>query len=215
MISSKSSHFILLLLLFLGGTITAQEGNFNRFSVELTAGIHVPMTPSNGISRSKYIAFKQFQLAGRYMFSDKFGLKAHYAYNGFADPDNSENGLSFNRIGLEGVANIGKLLNVDYSIREKIGLLIHTGFGMTSSKASPENKIENTGNFLIGLTGEIKLNDDFSLLGDMTYVANFNQKYAYNGVPLPNNKPQSGSFVNVSIGIMYSLGNKRTHADWY
>ena len=215
MILSKSNLFIILALLF-GGVLKAQESNFNRFSVEITTGIHIPISPTIGVSRSKYVAFKQFQLAGRYMFSEKYGIKGHYAYNHFNDPNNTTIGIGLNRFGLEGVVNIGRLFNVDYTIREKVGLLFHGGLGLTFAKPIAENSVDHMGNLLLGFTGEIKLNNRFSMLGDVTYVTNLSQQFGYNGIRLdPDNGSQSGSFVNVSIGIMYSLGEKRYHADWY
>ena len=208
--------YLLSLFLLFGAALFAQESNFNRFSVELTTGVHVPLAPNDGISRSKYVAWKQFQLSGRYMFTEKFGVKGHYGFNGFSNPDDSEESLTFNRLGLEGVVNIGKLLNVNYRIRERVGLLFHTGAGITFAKPSSISNSEHIGNFLIGFTGQIKLNNRFTLLGDMTYFSNFKQHYAYNGELLdPDFEGQSGSFVNVSIGIMYNLGEGKYHADWY
>lgn len=215
MISLKFNRFILLLLLFLGETITAQEDAFNRFSLEVTTGIHIPMSPSNEISNSDFIAFKQFQLAGRYMFSEKLGLKALYGFNQFTDPDQTQNGISFNRIGVEGVVNVGKLLNINYTIRERLALLAHGGAGLTFAKASSQNNTDHIGNILLGLTAEIKLSNRFSLLTDATYIANFRQHHYYNGAPLPNGNYQTGSLLNLSVGIMYSLGSKEIHADWY
>lgn len=202
-------------MLFFCGGITAQEVNFNPFSLEVTTGLHAPLAPAN-IPRSNYIAFKQYQVAGRYMFTQKFGLKAHYAYNLFGDSENSNNGLKLNRLGLEGVLNLGKLLNVNYTIREKVGLLMHGGAGLTFAQSVSENSTDHMGNLILGLTGEIKLSNRFTLLGDITYVSNINQQYGFNGLPLnPNNDPEMGSFANISIGVMYSLGRKRHHADWY
>lgn len=205
-----------MLLFFSTFFVSAQTDEFNRFSAELTTGIHVPLAPNHGISRSKYIAFKQFQLSGRYMFTEKFGLKGHYAFNRFANPDDADFGMSFNRIGLEGVANVGKLLNVGYRLRERFGLLFHTGAGITFANPTGSESIEHIGNILVGFTGQIKLNSDFTLLGDLTYVANLKQHYAYNGELInANYDPEPGSFVNLSIGIMYSFGEEEHHADWY
>lgn len=210
------TYLLLSLLLFCGLIASAQESNFNRFSAEVTTGIHVPLSPGDGISRSKYIAFKQFQLAGRYMFTEKFGIKGHYAFNRFANPDDTSMGLSMNRVGLEGVANIGKLLNVNYRIRERFGLLFHTGLGVTLAQPSSTDGTDKIGNILVGFTGQIKLNENFALLGDMTYVSSFKQSFGYNGALLKSSSPSgSGGFVNVSIGIMYSIGDKKYHADWY
>ena len=207
----------MLLGVFLISTasLLAQESNFNRWSVEFTTGVHVPLSPGQGISRSKYTAFKQFELAGRYMFTEKLGVKGHYGFNRFANPKNSDQGNTFHRIGVEGVVNVGKLLNVDYHLRENIGLLFHTGIGVTFANPEGSSGIDHMGNFLVGFTGQVRLNDKFTLLGDMTYIQNFKQHYSYNGSPLVPFDATSGSFVNVSVGIMYNLGEGKYHADWY
>ncbi|MBK5212953.1 MAG: hypothetical protein JJE55_04750 [Flavobacteriaceae bacterium] len=215
LLSFRTSLAVSLILLC-SFIASAQEAKFNRFSLELTTGVHVPLSPGTGISRTKYIAFKQFGLAGRYMFTEKFGLKGHYAFNRFANPDNTEMGMSMNRVGLEGVANVGRLLKVNNHLREHFGLLFHTGIGVTFAKPSSVNGTDHMGNFLVGFTGEVKLNESFTLLGDMTYVKNFKQHYGYDGQLLNANlDPEPGSFVNVSIGVMYSFGEEKYHADWY
>ena len=140
--------FLVAISLFFCVNLFSQENKFNSFSAEISGGIHVPISPGEGISRSKYIAFKQFQLAGRYMFSEKFGLKGHYAYNRFTNPDETGMGVSFHRIGLEGVANIGRLLNLDFRLRESFGLLAHAGGGISFVRASSASGTAHTGNLL-------------------------------------------------------------------
>lgn len=212
----RRNNFVLAIFLFLGIHAFSQSDKYNRWSAELSTGVHVPLAPNDNISRKKYIAFKQFQLAGRYMFDEKFGVKGHFAYNRFENPDNTDMGLGMTRLGLEGVANVGKLLNVDYHIREYVGLLFHAGVGVTFAKPSSVNGTDHMGNLMLGFTGQIKLSERFALLGDMTYINNLKQHYAYNGEVLsPNLDTKPGGFVNVSIGIIYNFGEEKYHADWY
>lgn len=216
MILLKTKQFCLLMLLLATISVTGQTDKFNRFSAEFTTGIHVPLAPDYGISSSEYIAFKQFQISGRYMVTEKYGIKGHYGFNNFSDPNDSNMGVSYNRVGLEGVVNVGKLLNVRFRLRERFGLLFHTGAGITFANPSSVSGTEHIGNILAGFTGEIKLNNSFTLLGDLTYIANLKQHYAYNGELInANYDPVPGSFVNFSIGIMYSFGEEKYHADWY
>ena len=214
MILSKTHHYLILFFLLISGALTAQEANFNRMSLEITTGIHIPFSPKNEITSSNYIAFKQFQVAGRYMFSQIYGVKAHYAFNRFSNSENSDEGINSNRIGAEGVINVGKLLNMDYSISEKIGLLFHAGGGITYTKPLTQGGVERMGNLMGGLTGEVKLSERFTFLLDGTYVANFSQHYDFDGSNLYP-KTNSGGMMNVSVGIMYSLGFNKRHADWY
>lgn len=204
------------LFLFFTFNVFSQNGDYNRWSAEVSTGIHVPLAPNDGISRKKYIAFKQFQFSGRYMFNERFGVKGQYGFNRFANPDATEMGISFNRLGLEGVANLGRILNVGYRLRERLGLLAHAGGGITFAKPATNSGTDHIGNIIVGLTGQIKLSENFAFIGDLSYITNLKQHYAYNGELLdPNFKSVSGSFVNVSIGIMYYLGENKYHADWY
>jgi OOP family OmpA-OmpF porin len=150
------------------------------------------------------------------MITEKLGVKAHYAFNRFSNSKDSDMGMSFNRVGVEGVANVGKLLNVSFHLRERFGLLFHTGAGITFAKPSSVDGTDHIGNILVGFTGQIKLNENFTLLGDLTYVANLKQQYAYDGELINGNyDPVPGSFVNLSFGIMYNFGFEKYHADWY
>ena len=216
MASLHIKYSIFLLVLLFSGFAIAQQGNYNRLSLELTTGIHIPLKPAAGIARAKYVGFKQFELGARYMFSEKFGIKGHYAYNNFSDPNNSSQGILFNRFGLEGVVNIGKLLNVNYNIRDKVGMLVHAGPGITFAIPESNENVDHMGNLIVGLTGQIRLSERFALLGDLSHISNFSQQYGYNGILLgANNNSNTGSFLNVSIGLMYSIGSKRYHSDWY
>ncbi len=212
----QSNRFYTVLIFLFCLTASAQTSKYNRWSLEATTGIHVPLAPNEGVTPSEYIAFKQFQLAGRYMFTNKLGLKGHYAFNRFANPNDKEMGVSFNRFGLEGVANVGKLLKLDYRLAEKVGLLFHTGLGVTFAKPSSVEGTDHQGNILVGFTGEIQLNRRFTLLGDITYVHTSKQHYTYSGLLLdPNYAAQPGGIVNVSFGIMFDFGEANYHADWY
>ncbi len=207
---------LIVIFLFLSFNVFSQRSAFNRWSAEISTGLHVPLAPNDGVSRSKYIAFKQFQLSGRYMFSKRVGVKGHYAFNRFSNPDNSDEAVSFNRFGVEGVVNVGRLLNVDFHIREKFGLLFHTGVGVTLSNPTGTTGTDRMGNILAGFTGQFRLSNEIALTGDMTYVHNVKQHYGYAGNNLfAGESGQSGGFVNVSIGLIFSLGEERYHADWY
>lgn len=210
----KIKYIILFSFLILATALTAQEANYNRWSIELSGGVHAPITPHSGIARSKYIGVKQVQLSARYMFDDRFGLKGHYAFDRFEPRGNSDEGVSFDRFAVEGVANVGKLLNVNYTIRERVGLLFHTGIGISFAKSSEIDNVRNMTTALIGFTGEIKLSNRLSLLGDLTYVSHLRPIYNYNGALLES-ATSSGGFVNVSVGLIYNIGNKAYHADWY
>jgi OOP family OmpA-OmpF porin len=214
--SSKIVLSLLTLFLLCNVNVFAQGRDYNQFSVAISTGLHVPLSPGDGISRSKYIALKQFQLSGRYMFSKRVGIKGHYGFNHFADPNNKDLAVTFNRVGLEGVVNVGRLLNVDFHIREKVGLLFHTGLGVTLANPTGSTGTDHIGNILAGFTGQYKISNEMAIMGDLTYIGNIKQHYGYNGASLnAGEKGTSGGFVNVSVGIIFNLGEQKYHADWY
>ncbi|MAP80954.1 MAG: hypothetical protein CL526_07675 [Aequorivita sp.] len=213
--NSLKSLFVLVLL-FSSINLFSQGSAYNRFSAEITTGVHVPLSPNDGVSRSNYVGFRQFQLSGRYMFNTKFGIKGHYGYNSFVNTDDKDFGVNYNRVGLEGVLNVGRLLNVNFHIRETFGLLFHTGVGVTLSNPTTITGTDRMGNIMAGFTGQIKINNDISLAGDMTYFRTIKQHYGYAGNNLFAGKSGvSGGFVNVSIGLIFNIGEERHHADWY
>lgn len=215
MLLLQSNRFYAVLFFLFCLTASAQNPRYNHWSLEATGGLHIPLAPSDGVSLGDYTGFNQFQLATRYMINNKWGVKAHYAFNNF-NAGNSEVGLKYNRFGVEGVANVGKLLKVDYRLREWVGLLFHTGLGVTFANPSSVEGTDHQGNILVGFTGEVKLNKRFTLLTDLTYVHTSKQHYTYSGLLLdPDYNAQSGGFVNFSVGIMFSLGDREYHADWY
>lgn len=209
-------RYLFLLCFFVSFGATAQIDRFNQWSLEASAGIHVPLSPTDGISRSKYIGFKQFQLSTRYMFNEKYGLKGHYANNRFQPRGDDNTGIGFHRIGVEGVLNVGRVLKVSPRIREHVALLAHLGGGITFAYPEAIDEAEHIGNIMVGLTGLVKLTPRMALSGDITLVNNVVQHYGYDGALLdPGFDGTSGSFVNVSAGLVFYLGQQTLHADWY
>src|SRR5690554_1475695 len=124
-------YILVILFLFSIKSFAQLDKRYNSLSLELGAGIHIPMSPNDGITRSKYIAPRHFQLSGRYMFNQNYGIKAHYSFNGFKNPDNKEMTLNYHRVGAEGVVNISNLIDLGYPLRENFGILGHAGVGIT------------------------------------------------------------------------------------
>lgn len=192
------------------------EKEYNLWSIELGGGIHTPISPTKGLDLSKYVALRQFQVSGRYMFNQKYGLKAHYAFNGFRNPDANEMTLDYHRVGVEGVANLAQVFDIDYRIRERFILLAHAGVGITFANPYTTKGTDHLGHIIVGLKPQLKLSDKFALYGDVSGVVNFKQHYDYNGVLMHENyKAENGFFMNFSVGVIMNLGKKEFHADWY
>jgi OOP family OmpA-OmpF porin len=61
-----------------------------------------------------------------------------------------------------------------------IGLLGHTGFGLSFLERKDPLK-DRMGNFMAGVTGQIKLSDRVALTGDFTTILNAKQNVAFDG----------------------------------
>ena len=213
--SKKFVSFIFVSLLFLGSIYAQQRVEFNRFSLEASGGIHIPLSPKEGIEISDYIGFQQFQIGARYMLSEKFGVRGLFAYNKFVNSSNKDEHNSFTRGALEGVANLGDLFMMDPRFLEQNGLHAHAGVGLTFSSPSQTRGTDRQGIILVGLTGLRKLSSSMALTGDVSYIGNFRQHSSYNGSKLPDGKAVMGGFMNISIGLTFYLGSLNEHADWY
>src|SRR5690606_1809487 len=132
---------LLLPLIFLAsGILIAQEtptttltqntdGEYNRWSIEVSGGVHKTSRPFAPGYFTNTPAFGQGQLGVRYMFNDKFGMRLGLGYSALKNRDES---LPFKtnsyRGALEGVVNLTRLLNFsDWS--NNVGLLAHGGAG--------------------------------------------------------------------------------------
>ena len=206
----------LLVLLFLTLPLFSQEEDrYNRFSAEAGIGVHVPLAPNEFISRSNYVSLGHTEIGLRYMFNQKLGLKLAFANNRFRDQDNSDLGINYNRIGIQAHYNLGRLL-LPYYIYNKVAFFGHAGVSYARASPVKENFSEQTGTLSFGLKPQVKITDRISLFADGSYNFNFKQHYSYSGQLLsPDYQDQMGSFSTLSFGVIFNLGNKKHHADWY
>ncbi len=212
-------NFNFLLLLLIGSYACAQyDGKrYNQFSVEASYNISVPYTAIDFKDKSNgnFTSFDGFNLGARFMFNQNWGLKGEVVYNGYHGENNL--GTNFIRLDAQAVYNLGRLINLPYATNDKVGLLLHSGFGISKSKSLVKNTTENIGNYIIGLRPIFSLSDRIALSMDMTYVANFKQQFNYDGQYFNNDKDnyKFGYNLNYSFGLIFYMGNKKRHADWY
>lgn len=209
----KKSIFILFLLVTF--STYSQKEKFNKTSIEVGTGLHVPLAPNDKISRSNYVNFGSFEIGFRYMFNQKLGAKLKYAYNGFRDKNDTDTGINNNTIAVEGFYNVGRLV-LPYYIYNKATIFFHTGVGYTRATALGINVTEQTGNINFGFRPQVKINDWFSVFADGNYNLVFKQHYSYSGELLsPDYEDQNGSFATLNFGVIFSLGKNKHHVDWY
>lgn len=215
---------IFLAIICLFGTIyvTAQDSvnekpqlEYNRWSLELNGGVNKPQRPfATGYSTATPSAYN-FDLGVRYMFNDKFGLKADIGYLNFQGGEKSlDFSTQYYRTSVQGVANLGRILNFE-NWTNTFGLLVHGGAGYAQSQTEGSKNTDRMGNFLGGITGQIKLSDKFALTGDFTTITNAKQSAGFDGTVVGSTRGFNGLLFTGTLGLTVYLGKNQKHADWY
>jgi len=206
---------------------TKTGAEYNKWSIEANVGQNKPEKPfAPGYFSSdptRYFNFSDvnhFDLGVRYMFNQYFGAKLDFAYD-FMQDQNGNGSLPFEtrqyRVGLQGVANIGRLLKFE-TFTSRFNILGHAGLQV--SQLAPQmgensDVTEDNGGLMIGLTPQFRITNRLVLTGDVTYLSNIRQHMNWDGSYSLDSNNLTGSMINASVGITYYLGSKDIHADWY
>ena len=187
--------------------------DFKKWSIELAGGINNAQSAYTLGSPIAGINLLTVDLGVRYMINNIFGIKADAGYNRFKKGDVVTSSVDtynsrYYRLDLQGVANVGKLLNFK-TFTSKLGLLAHTGVGMGAVRSGDLNDL--TPNLIYGLTGQYKLSNKFALTLDASNIMNKHQTYAFD---LRSNANENGSLLNMTLGLTYYIGKGENHADW-
>ncbi|WP_394775538.1 OmpA family protein [Flavobacterium sp.] len=187
---------------------------YNKWSVELAAGVNKPQSPFTENYFTTTPSFFTGDLGVRYMFNNKFGLKVDAGYNSFTSKDNSVDFDSkYYRANLQAVANLGRIMNFE-TWTKTFGLLGHAGFGLAQLENKDLHVKDRMGNFIGGITGQIRLSDRFALTGDFTTIVNTAQNVTFDGNSTIDSRGFSGVIYNGTIGLNVYLGSNTKHADW-
>lgn len=219
---------LLSLLLLTAGTVSAQEAydgaqtetsnTFNRWSLEISGGVHKPARPMASGYYTNTPDLGQVGLGVRYMMNDRFGLRLGLGYNNIEGADTSnEFESSYYRSSLEGVANVGNLLNFK-SWTNTFGLLVHAGGGYSFMKYKSPVDIDGKDqmlNIIGGVTPMVKLSNRVALFGDVSAIGNIRQSLTMDGTAISDVRGVDGFIVNASIGLNIYLGGADNHADWH
>lgn len=220
---------IYLAIICLAGTayVSAQNNvterpqlEYNKWSLELNGGVNKPQRPfAPGYFTTTPSAYN-FDFGVRYMFNNKFGLKADIGYLNFQGPDQS---LAFTteyyRTSLQGVANLGRIMNFE-NWTNTLGLLLHAGGGYAQFQSEGQDYTDRMGNFIIGLTTQVKLSNSVALTGDFTSITNGSQNRTFDGTTTVENSANNvrgfnGGIFTGTLGLTVYLGKNQKHADWY
>ena len=196
-------------------TETAVENTYNKWSVELAGGFNKPTRTMTAGYRTAVVSPYVADLGVRYMFNNKFGLKADFGYNSFQEGDNS---LPFDtkyyRVDLQGVANLGRIMSFE-TFTHTLGLLGHAGVGLSFlERENPTYAKDRMGNLMAGVTGQIKLTNRIVLTGDFTTIVNARQNLTFDTASRVRSNGFSGVLFNGTVGLTVYLGKDVKHADW-
>lgn len=191
-----------------------QSFRYDRLFLESGIGLGIPLSQvSPSGSSNGNISKRHFQWALRYMLNENIGLMGSLNYDHFIDNLNQRNEQKL--AGLELVYNIGKTLEL-YGDSDNFTLLMHGGVqaGVMSGKYNGRDYI---GAVVFGIKPVWAFNDKVSFFADLAYKRILIQDVYYNGqnTTYPNPGNFSSSQIGLTFGIIASLGQNRTNADFF
>ncbi|OMQ12470.1 OmpA family protein [[Flexibacter] sp. ATCC 35103] len=188
--------------------------DYNKWSIEVAGGVNKPQRPMTSGYYTSTPSFYVGDLGVRYMLNNKFGLKADFGYNSFTGKNNSVDFDSkYYRADLQAVANLGRIMNFE-TWTKTIGLLGHAGFGLAQFENKDLHVKDRMGNFIAGVTGQIRLTDRLALTGDFTTILNASQNSTFDGATIGDTRGFTGILFNGTVGLNVYLGKNTKHADW-
>ena len=196
-------------------TTTSSKNDFDKWSIEIGGGINKPFRTFTPGYTTEPANFFTADLGVRYMFNNKFGLKLDFGYNKLQNADDTaEFDSNYLRADLQGVINLGRVLNFE-DWTNTFGLLAHGGAGVYRLSFDDDAfDGEDWGaNLIGGLTAQVKLSNSIALTADVTGIVNGLQNKTFDGYSNTNNTID-GLMVNGTIGLTFYLGKNEKHADW-
>lgn len=198
-------------------TISVNAQEYNKWSLDLGAGVTEIINPLSPGYKTDALSLGQASLGVRYMFNEKFGLRLDVGYNEFKEGKNSLPFKSnYYRTSLEGVVNAGSLLKFS-SWTNRFNLLFHGGVGMSNLRTI--TPVDNgTGepilNMIVGFTPQFKLTNRISLFLDASAIFHDYQDFTFDGAANTGTREINASIFNTSIGVNISLGKQKQNADF-
>ncbi len=210
----KIKYLVALLFVY---SLSFSQYRFNQVSVEGGIGYVLAGNHYCDAYDSNFSGFRHIDLGVRYMINENYGLRLSYANDVFSQSNGSKIGTRYNRIGVDGIYNLGRLIDMAYASNQNVGLLGHVGLGYTKSSPLSGAQAERIGTVTIGLTPQFKISENMVFYTDLSANANIKQHLGFDGGSIYTNHLKStiGSHYNLSFGVMIYLGENRYHADWY
>ena len=210
----KNKLLLVVLAIMLSAGAFAQDLSFNKWTIEAGAGIVRPARSfSAGYAPAEYANFLNAEFGVRYMFNEFFGLKLSFDYDQYKEGDDSLPWeTTFYGIGLEGVANLGRIFKFqDWT--KTFNVLAHAGAGVGQFDFDrAPNADDRVGYLMGGLTLQAKLSPRVALNLDGGARMNYKQNLSFDG----GNGGGAQPFVyTTTLGLSVALGKHSSHADWY
>ncbi len=205
--------------------MNAQEGlPYNKWSIDVNGGLtkpSAPMTP--GYNGDTFFGLVHADAGVRYMFNNKFGVKADFGYDYMKSGEDSDYFRTAHyRASLQGVANLGRIMNFEEWTRT-LGLQAHAGAGYSWMQPGKDGSTaidydkDQMGHMILGLTGQVKLGNRVALNADFSMINTIRQDMTFDGAGYvdANERGFNGTFYNATLGLSFYLGGNEQHADWY
>lgn len=212
-------------------SVSRENDSINKWTFEINAGQSKGVKPySTGYFSSNpeavfgSVRINYYNIGARYMFSPKFGIKLDFGFDKMTNnPKSSSLPFQTNqyRTSIQGVINASRLFNIEENLN-RLGLLIHGGLqisNLTPKIENPQpgatlNKTEYDGGLIFGVSPQYRISRKLAIVGDVSITNNFRQHFTWDGAYSEDNNNLSGQLVSLTLGLSYSIGNKRLHGDW-
>lgn len=196
--------------------VTSSSRPYDKWSIELNGGVNKPLRPFTSGYYTTTPNFFHVDLGVRYMFNPKFGLKLSAGYDRFKGDDNSQEfETDMYRASLEGVANLGRIMDFE-DWTNTFGLLGHMGVGYSVIDSDVIDDADGMGHFIFGLTPQVKLSNSIVLTGDVSGLFTTRQDVTFDTYSqAPIRRGIQGLMFTGSLGLTFYLGGYEKHADWY
>lgn len=216
----------LALLFFLTNSVViqAQEVSpFNKVAIDFNIGANKPFDQFVAGYRTPTFNFVHIDIGARYMFNDKFGLKADFGYDDISSASESkEFNNNYLRGTIQGIVNLRNTLNI-HDFSDKFGLLFHGGIGIATLRNENSDGFFNYKNnnaaemltFVFGFTPQYKVNDNLSINLDWSLYNNLYQTRNFDMVGRNQGRGFDGNMATLTLGISYFFGKASKSSDWY
>lgn len=215
MLFYKVMKKIIALLFFVFSFVGAQ--NFNQLSVEAGGGMVAPLRGYDKSFKSNFSGLRHFDVGLRYMFNEKFGVKASGNYQKFVNDPGGVIGTEQFGATVQAYYNLRSLIyGIDRGIGENFSILLHAGLGGTYAKPINAFATERIFHMLGGFTPQVKISERLAIYSDFSLHLDLMQNYRYDGgLASPTFAYQKGMYYTISFGLTFYLGRESYHADWY